>query len=158
MSDVVIIKDETGRLTGLGDKGLRAYEKFRRTVAALMPGETMKFAYRLPRSPKHHAYFFVKLQGLLARQERFDDMDHLLAWLKVGAGFADLVPGHDGVPVALPRSISWESMEENDFMEFHKAMNDFLWTHRAMDYLWPHLRYEKQYQLIELWHREFERT
>lgn len=156
MADVVIYKDETGRMVGLGEKGRRAFEKFERKVQELEVGETMKFSYALPRSRPHHGFFFAKLTGLLERQERFNTKEELLEWIKVGAGHVDFMPGALGELVAMPRSINWITLEEQDFIEFHRAMNDFLWTEHAMAYLWPHLRFEHAYLCIDHWHRDFE--
>ena len=101
MPELIVYRDEQGKLQGLGEKGRRAWEKFRRVVEGLEVGETMGFSYRLPRSPQHHRFFFARLAELFERQERFDDEDRLLEWLKVGAGFVDLMPGRDGVLVAI---------------------------------------------------------
>lgn len=158
MSDLVIFKDESGKLAGMGEKGRRAWDKFRKLVEGLAVGETLKFSYCLPRSPKHHRYLFKKLTGLFERQELFADFDRLLDWLKVGAGHCDLLPGPAGIPVAIPLSINWEKLEEQGFIEFHRALNDFLWRLDAQASLWPHLDVDRRYQCIEVWHRDFQTT
>lgn len=157
MSQLVIYKNESGKLEGFGEKGRRAWLKFLKVVEGMAPGETLGFTYKLPRSPEHHRFFFLKLAWLFQRQEVFGDQGRLLDWLKVGAGHVDLVPGRDGVMVALPKSISWESLEEQEFIEFARAMNDFLWTPHAQAFLWPHLSEEQRYECIDHWHRSFER-
>ena len=78
MPELIVYRDEQGKLQGHGEKGRRAWEKFRRVVSGLEPGETMGFSYRLPRSPQHHRFFFTRLTDLFERQERFDDEDRLL--------------------------------------------------------------------------------
>ena len=90
MSDLVIFKDATGRLEGFGEKGRRAWAKFKKIIEGLEVGETMQFGYRLPRSPNHHKFVFARFQALLERQETFSDLDHLIVFLKVGAGAAAL--------------------------------------------------------------------
>ena len=107
MPELIVYRDEQGKLQGHGEKGRRAWDKFRRVVGGLEVGETMGFSYRLPRSPQHHRFFFARLTDLFERQERFDDEDRLLEWLKVGAGYVDLMPGSNGSPVAIPRSINY---------------------------------------------------
>ena len=149
MPDLVVYRGEDGKLQGLGEKGRRAWEKFRRVVEGLEVGETMGFSYRLPRSPNHHRFFFARLAGLFARQERFDDDERLLEWLKVGAGFVDLMPGPDGALVAVPKSISWVTLDEQGFIEVHRAIRDFLMTPRAQEYLWPHLAPHARNQMVE---------
>ena len=149
MPDLVVYRGEEGKLQGLGEKGRRAWEKFRRVVEGLEVGETMGFSYRLPRSPNHHRFFFARLAELFARQERFDDDERLLEWLKVGAGFVDLMPGPDGALVAVPKSISWVTLDEQGFIEVHRAIRDFLMTPRAQEYLWPHLAPHARNQMVE---------
>lgn len=149
MPDLIVCRGEDGKLQGLGEKGRRAWEKFRRVVEGLEVGETMGFSYRLPRSPNHHRFFFARLAELFARQERFDDDERLLEWLKVGAGFVDLMPGPDGTLVAMPRSISWVALDEQGFIEVHRAIRGFLMTPRAQEYLWPHLAPHARNQMVE---------
>lgn len=158
MTELVITKGQDGKLEGLGEKGRRAYTKFRKIVDDLAVGETMWFAFRMPRSPQHHRYFFKKVTGLFERQEQFSDFDRFMDWVKVGAGFADLLPGRDGQMVAIPKSLAWEKLEEQDFIEFHRAMTDFFWTSYAQAALWPALTPEKQYVMVDRWHRDFQIT
>lgn len=157
MADVIILRDKDGQIVGMGEKGRRAWAKFCRLMDALEVGETMKFSYALPRSGVHHRFFFAKMTGLLERQEQFDTLEDLLQWLKVGAGHVDFMPGARGELIAMPRTINWLNLEEQDFIEFHRAVNDFLWTPHAMQYLWPHLPYERQALCIDHWHRDYER-
>ena len=156
MTALVIYKAEDGKLDGLGEKGRRAYAKFRKMIEELSVGQTLGFSYVLPRSPPHHKYFFAKLTGLFERQEQFTDFDRLMDFLKVGAGHVDLFPGQNGVFVAVPKSINWEKLEEQGFVEFHRAMNDFLWTPYAQAALWPHVNAEQRYRCIECWHWDFQ--
>lgn len=156
MSKVVIIKNEQGKLQGLDEAGQRAYAKFKRIVQGLEVGETMSFSYRLPRSPAHHRLFFAKLNSLLSRTEAFAELDKLRYWLTMGAGYFDLVPGFDGKPNAIPKSLDFDSMDEADFSELHRAVTNFLWTERAQSTLWPALDEDKRYQCVESFVQEFE--
>lgn len=153
MPDLIICKDNTGQLEGFGEKGRRAWLKFRKTVAELEPGETMEFSYRLPRSPQHHKFFFARLQVLFERQEAFEDVERLLTFLKVGAGLVDFMPSPRGL-VAVPQSIAWVNLDEQQFVEATRAIRDFLWTDVAQAALWPHLSEQRRYQMVEQWHRE----
>lgn len=154
MPELVIFKDETGRMEGWGEKGRRAWNKWRKIVGELSPGEMVHFMYRLPRSPRHHRFFFARLAELFERQERFDSVEHLLEWLKVGAGHVDLLPGQDGAPVAIPRSIAWHNLDEQGFIEFTRAMNDFLWTPYAQAALWPELSERQRHAMVAQWFGE----
>lgn len=157
MSRLVITKGEDGKLCGLDPAGQRAYGRFKAAVAALRPGETLGFTFRLPRSPKHHAFFFLKLQRLLERTEAFTELDKLRAWLTMGAGYADFVPGMDGQPNAIPRSLEFDSMDEADFAELHRAVDAFLWTLHAQAVLWPALDANQRWACMESFFGEFER-
>lgn len=149
MAELIVFRDQDGKLAGFGEKGRRAYEKFKRLVDELEIGETLSFSYRRPRSPQHHRFFFARMNNLLDMQEQFADLERLLDWLKVGAGHADLMPGRDGVPVAIPKSIAWHLLEEQDFIEVHRAIVDFLWTPYAQAFLWPHLDEAKRYAMAD---------
>lgn len=137
MSAVVVYKDETGKLAGFGDKGGRAWSKFQRAVRELEVGETLDFEWKKPRSPKFHRLFFVMLHDLFDRQEQFADVDQLRAWLTVGAGYCEFVPGPRGRMVALPKSIAWAKMEDVEFSELVAAVWKFLRTEHAQRFLWP---------------------
>ena len=149
MPELIVYRDDSGQLMGLGEKGRRAWAKFTRRVGELEPGEMLTFSYRLPRSPQHHRFFFARIAKLVDRQERFDDISPLLEWLKVGAGHCELLPGPDGVPCAIPKSIAWDRLEEQEFIEVHRAITDFLWTPYAQAYLWPHLSEAQRYAMVE---------
>lgn len=156
MTAIVITKNNQGKLEGIDEKGQRAYAKWRRLVTDLEPGQTLTFSYRMPRSPAHHRLFFAKLGSLLDRTETFDDLDKLRYWLVMGAGYFDLVPGFDGKPNAIPRSLDFTQMDEAEFAELHHQVNTFLWTTRAQETLWPHLDAECRYRSVEEFLRGFE--
>lgn len=155
MTSITILKGNDGKLQGIDEKGQRAYQKFKRMVADLDYGQTISFAYRFPRSPKHHRLLFAKLQSLLQRTEAFTDLDHLRHWVVMGAGFCDFVPGMDGKPNAIPKSMDFDNMDEADFSELHRAMDAFLWTARAQETLWPALADEGRYRCMESFMGEF---
>ncbi|WP_120967870.1 DUF1367 family protein [Comamonas sp. lk] len=149
MSRLVITKGMDGKLCGLDEKGQRAYNKFKAVVAGLLPGQTLGFTFRVPRSPQHHAFFFLKLQKLLERTEEFADLDKLRAWVILGAGYADFVPGLDGKPNAIPKSMDFDNMDEAEFSELHRAVDAFLWTLRAQAILWPALNADQRWACME---------
>lgn len=155
MSTVVVTKGQDGKLEGCGERGAKAFSRFLRRVYDLRPGETLHFEWREPRSPKHHGLFFAKLGALMDRQEQFDSDDKLRAWLTVGAGYCDFVPGPTGRMVALPQSIAWHKLDEADFCDLHAKVDAFLWTDHARRFLWPHLSEQKTYELVEQFLAEF---
>lgn len=155
MSKVVLIKDEAGKLRGIDPAHERAYRKWRKQVLELPVGQTLGFSYRLPRSPGHHKLFFAKLNALLDRTEAFANIDKLRYWLTMGAGYFDLIPGFDGTPNAIPRSIDFDRMDEAEFSELHRAVDEFLMTDRALETLWPELLPMQRLAMAESFVREF---
>lgn len=155
MSKVVLIKDEAGKLRGIDPANERAYRKWRKQVQELPVGQTLGFSYRLPRSPGHHKLFFAKLNALLDRTEAFANIDKLRYWLTMGAGYFDLIPGFDGTPNAIPRSIDFDRMDEAEFSELHRAVDEFLMTDRALETLWPELLPMQRLAMAESFVREF---
>lgn len=149
MTKLVLTRSEDGKLCGLDAKAERAYAKFKAAVSRLMPGETLAFSYRLPRSPRHHAFFFKKLSILLERTEAVQDMDKLREWLIVGAGYVDFFFGADGQMQAKPKSIAYDEMEETEFAELHRAVDEFLYTDKAQAFLWPQLTPPQRWNCVE---------
>ena len=157
MSRLVITKGMDGKLCGLDEKSQRAYNKFKAVVSNLLPGQTLGFTFRVPRSPQHHAFFFKKLQMLLDRTETFTELDKLRAWVILGAGICDFVPGLDGKPNAIPKSMDFDSMDESEFSELHRSVDAFLWSLRAQEILWPALNADQRWACMESFMEGFQR-
>jgi hypothetical protein len=157
MSKVVLRIDERGKLTGLTEKDTRAYGRFRKKLDNLRPGDTLAFDFKLPRSPKFHRLHFAMLGAFFATQEVFDDADRMRKWMEVGAGHVDFMPGPDGSLVALPKSISYEALDDTEFHDVHEGIKAFMRSPIAYRYLWPHLNDEGREQMVEAVLVEFER-
>ena len=155
--DIVVVKDEQNKLRGFGEKGQRAWLRFRNAIEALEIGETLSFAWHKPRSPKFHRMYFGMLGALFDRQEQFADVDQLRAWLTVGAGFCEFVPGPTGRMVALPKSIAWHRMDDNEFKELVLATWAFIRTEHAQRFLWPHMQPLVADQMVDEFLLGFER-
>lgn len=138
MPTVTLHLGESGKLEGLSERDRKAYAKFRRRLESI-GDRSITFTWREPRSGPYHRRFFAILNRLFESQEQFHDDEHLLTWLKVGAGFADLVPGPKGKPVAIARSISWANLDQAEFEPIAMAAWAFLRSTYATRFLWPHL-------------------
>jgi hypothetical protein len=157
MANVILVKDEQGRLTGLGEKGARAWAKFRSTIESLVVGETIEFSWWAPRSPQFHRLHFAMLGAFFEAQDQFQDFEAFRMWVQVGAGFCDLLPGPKGKPVAIPRSIAWRKLDDNDFAEHHLEVVKFLRTEYVPRFLWPWLSDREGMEMVESILREFDR-
>ncbi len=156
MPEIVVFKDEDGKLAGHGGKGERAYARFLARLRDLQQGATLAFSWREPRAARTHGFFFAFLRELFDRQETFDDVDELRAWLTVGAGYVRYVPGRDGL-IALPQSIAFDKLDEDEFRELIHRVKQFLWDPDAYMFLWPHLSPQKAYEMVDLLRLEFDR-
>lgn len=155
MAEVVVQKGADGKLEGVGEKGARAWARFRRAVENMPPGATLSFAWFPPRSPEHHRRFFAWLHALHDCQEVFPDAEKLRAWLTVGAGECDFVPGPNGMLAAIPRSIKWHKLDESEFADLVHAIKGFIWGPHARSHLWPTLPDARRYETLEALDREF---
>ena len=158
MSDVLVTKDETGKLCGFGEKGARAYARFLAAVRDLEIGELLSFAYRVPRSPKFHRLHFAMLKALFDAQDQFNDADQFRKWTEVGAGHCDFVPGPKGRMCALPRSIAYDALDDVEFGSVHENIKAFLRTVHARRFLWPHLDDHQAAEMVDTLIQEFEQT
>lgn len=127
-----------GKLEGLSERDRKGYAKFRRRLDELGDG-SITFAWKEPRSGPYHRRFFSIFNSLFERQEQFHLEEHLLTWLKVGADYADIVPGPKGKPVAIARSINWETIDQAEFEQIASDIWNFLRSTYASRFLWPHL-------------------
>lgn len=157
MASVLIVKNDQGKIEGFGKQGARAYARFLSAVRNLEQGELLSFTYKVPRSPKFHRLHFQMLAFVFDSQEQWTNELNFRKWGEVGAGHCDLVPGPGTEPVAVPRSIDYESLDDVEFGEVHSAVKNFLRTERARQYLWPHLTEEQTYEMVETLLAEFER-
>ena len=151
MPEIVVMRGDDGKLCGLGAKYHASLLKFKRMLLGAAPGETFSFSYKVPRSPQHHRWFFARVNELLDMQESFADLEHLMVFLKVGAGYVEFMPGTDGQLVAVPKSIAWHALDEREFTEVRIAIQNFLWTEPAQVALWPHLNPDQRYAMVHQW-------
>lgn len=154
MSTVVLVKGADGSLEGVDDKSARAWKAFRRRVARMSSGEELFFRWWEPRSGRFHRRFFAFLRELASRQERFDDADALRSWLTVGAGYVTYIPVRDGL-AAIPQSLAYDRMDNAEFHEYVRRVDEFLWTAEAQEVLWPHLSVDARRDAVDQLMNEF---
>lgn len=157
MSLVQLTKDHAGKLVGFGEKGERAYNRFRKAVAELEPGEMIAFEYRFPRSTAFHRRHFAVLKAFFMNQEQFSDEHQFRKWTEVGAGHVEFVPGPKGRMVALPKSINYETLDDEEFRDVHERVVEFLRSVHATRFLWPALSDLQAAEAVETILAGFER-
>jgi hypothetical protein len=150
MTTVILTKNDQGKLEGLGERSGRAWAKFRKTMEAMEIGETLSFTFKFPRSPRFHRFHFAMLAALFEAQEQFDDADVFRKWAEVGAGFCRLVPGPNGRMCALPDSIAYERLDDEEFRDVHEKVKAFMQSRRAQQFLYPHLSEQDAAAMIDV--------
>ena len=126
-------------LDGLGDDDKRCWRKLWKRLIGLSPGEMLEVQTVFPRSGPYHRRHMAMEQKLFDCQEVFDDREAFRTWLKVGAGWVIWAPGENGELVPVPKSISYASIEQDEFERYHAGVLRFLRGPHAGRFLWPHL-------------------
>ena len=149
MSTIAITKDEAGKLVGVTEADKKAYARFRKMVNDLEQGEVYHLEHWFPRNKKLHGLHFVMIGKVFDRQEQFEDPEELRKWLYVGAGFCNFYPGPSGRMVAIPKSINWKSIDDEEMSKVHNDVIAFLRSPRATGFLWGHLSEHDQSEMVE---------
>lgn len=132
---------------GLGGPNAGKFGRFLYGLLDLEAGEICELSTRKPRVAWFHRKHMALESALFDAQEVFEHFDQFRDWLKIGAGLCDYFPGINGM-VAVPRSIAWDKMEEDDFRVFERDMLHFL-RGRGCGVLWPGMRPAAQIRALE---------
>lgn len=155
MAEVTLIRGEGGRLVGLTDRDDRGYAKFLDRIKAL-GNSCIKFTWLEPRSGPFHRRHFAMLAAMFEAQEQFHDEEQFRKWGEAGAGFADLVPGPAGNPIAVVKSIAYHRLDQENFAQLHKVVFEFYRSDYARRFLWPHLSDTASWEMVDSILMEFD--
>jgi hypothetical protein len=87
-------------------------------------GDLVELKSSKPRNIKHHKLFFDLLEWVSENVDGYDSEDQVLHVVKIRMGHCDFVPDGRGGLIAVPRSISFPSMDEVEFANFHRRAID----------------------------------
>jgi hypothetical protein len=146
MPTIVITRGDDGKVDGLSWADQRAYRRFKRRLDGMVPGDTLEFSWKAARSAGFHRRHFLMLRWVFDNQETFVGEYELRKWGEIGAGHCAWIPGADGEPQAIPKSIDYMSLDDDEFRELHLAVKDFMRSPRGLATLWPHA------DPIQAWH------
>lgn len=138
MPTVTLHLNENRQLDGISERDQKAYAKFKYRISTL-DRESIIFSWKEPRSGPYHRRFFAMLNALHEAQDQFQDADMMRKWLEVGAGFADFCPSSTGKMCAIPKSISYDKLDQHEFQDIHDKMFEFARSEHARRFLWPHM-------------------
>ena len=144
-------------MNGLDERSKKGWRRFWNMIVKAEPGEVFSVETWFPRVSKFHRLHMAMEQAVFNAQERIAEFDSFRAWLKVGAGFVDWIPGPKGAVMPIPRSIAYRRLDEEGMREFHEDTIRFLRGPHAAKVLWPHLTPAQRADMIDTVLGEFDR-
>lgn len=109
-------------------KGLQAYDAMSDEIITSLPfGKPMRAKVTLARNVKHNRKMFALLKLIFDQQSRYPTLDHLLTGIKLATGHYDEWK-QDGATVRVPKSISFDAMDQTAFSSFYDRVIDLVCT------------------------------
>lgn len=146
-----------GVIDGLGEADRRKWRRLWQWLMDAEVGSAIDLYTRRARDEKFHGFHMRLETRFFEAQDCFITMEAFRDWLKTGAGFVDWSVNPRGEMVAVPRSTSYDALEQDDYEQFHLDCIAFLRTPRAYRALWPHLPDRQGSEMVETLLRSFER-
>ena len=118
MKSIYMVKQLNGSFLPAHDSDLELARK-------LKAGEVYRFQYSKPRNYEFHKKFFALMDLVFENQENYTDRNELREDLTVAAGYWYEKTNYiTGEVTKKAKSISFASMDENEFGELYRAMLD----------------------------------
>lgn len=90
-------------------------------------GQIISADIKMARNYENHKRFFAFITQTFGMQDHFTELEAYRYWLTMKCGFFDTVIAPNGVAMFKPKSISFESMDEDEFGRlFSEAIDVFL--------------------------------
>ena len=87
-------------------------------LGSLLPNKEVTVEVKQSRNPGHHRLLFALLNKVVENTEDFEDVEHLLTWLKIALGHVKTMIGPDGRVYYMPKSLSFAAMGQEKFNPF----------------------------------------
>jgi len=117
----MLIKTAKG-LAGATPEDQRAWETFKKRIDRTKQGGYISVEWASPRYGRHHRKLFALISLIVENSDIYDTKERALVAIKLASGYFDLyVDPVTGSLEKVPRSISYESMEQDDFNRFYEA-------------------------------------
>jgi hypothetical protein len=91
-------------------------------LASYGSGEVIRARTYRARNPRHHRLFFGLLKLVFDNQQRYLSTEALRFALTIQAGYVEEIRLKGDAVALKPRSISFASMDQNEFNAFYKAI------------------------------------
>jgi Protein of unknown function (DUF1367) len=92
------------------------------TMRKYVVGEVYRADVVRPRSYQHHKLAFALLSLTFENQERYDNFEHFRKAVAIAAGHTDALITVEGEVIYLPKSLSYDSLDEVEFSKVFAAM------------------------------------
>lgn len=122
-----LVQKLTGCLTPVDDQGIEQ-------LAKIKLGSTVLCEIKNARNPKQHNLYWGLVGQIYQNQTRYATQKQVSDMLKVAVGYCDEAENKYGKTVAVPRSMSFANMPDDEFQEFFKLVIEFVKTK-----IMPHL-------------------
>jgi len=141
----MLMKTQAG-LRGVTDDDHAAWVKFRQQLELMQTGQYLRIETARPRNPGHHRKFFALLRLVSDNSSTYDTTEKALTAIKLVTGYADpLMNPVTGELSMIPRSISYEGMDQDEFEAFYNRAIDGILQHILVD-----MPRQKLYRLIDI--------
>jgi hypothetical protein len=112
----------------------------------MKPGEYLRFEWAKPRHGKHHCKLFALLQLISENSETYNTTKKALVAVKLVVGHFDLMVNPQTREIMqVPQSISYESMEQDEFDKFYSQAID-----GVLQFILPQLDHNQADRLIDM--------
>ena len=101
-----------------------AYDSDYEKLKKIKVNEPFEFEYKNSRNIKFHRLYFSLLNLVFQNQEIYNNIDHLRRDLTIESGYYDLRANIHGEEIKEPKSISFASMNQEEFSEYYNAVLD----------------------------------
>lgn len=116
---VITIHKGQDRLIPVGDESFELFN-------SMKIGDEISFEYKenKQRSLGNHKRLFSMLNGVVKDTDHYNDVNNLLDVIKLRSGYFTTVVSHTSEVLHIPKSISFTSMNEDEFKEFFSKAID----------------------------------
>jgi len=111
-------------IKGLNNTFKIAFDSDYEKAKKIKVGEPYEFEFKNVRNPKFHRLYFALLNMVFQNQEMYNNIDHLRRDLTIESGYYDLRANIHGEEIKEPKSISFASMNQEEFSEYYNAVLD----------------------------------
>lgn len=146
-----------GFLDGSNEADRRSWHRLWERIFGLEPGDILAVSFSFDRSGPFHRRVFKILNTVFDAQDRITDPDLFLDWIKIGSGWVEWMPGHDGALCPVPKSVSYAAADQAEFERFWELVRHFLYGDHCPAFLWPHLSLPQAREMRDTLLREFDR-